>query len=66
LPAAGHVCRFAEDTEGNLWAASLEGLWKLTANQWQQVPTPPKVQHPRVVATLPDAIAQQLLAKFAR
>jgi hypothetical protein len=62
LREAKHVRRIAEDTSGNLWVASLEGLWMLNDSGWQPVPTPNPIARIAVVGTLPSGIGQQLVA----
>lgn len=61
LPAAKRVASLCEDADGRVWAASLDtGLWRLEKGRWQQEEVPIETTGLRLVATIPDAIAEQL------
>jgi len=64
LPEAGHVRRIAEDSEGVIWAGSLEGLWNLQDGNWHKVPTPASFRRVQAVAAVSDEVATKL-AEFA-
>lgn len=57
LPEAGHVRRIVEDSNGRIWVAAIEGLWILREERWTKVMAIPL----SMVATVPDAVARQLL-----
>ena len=60
LPGNLHVSRLAEDSQGVIWAATQQGLWRFEDDGWSTDALPEEYSSLSVVATIPTEAAEAL------